>query len=156
MAEGTFKPLSGIDPATIIILKEIARIWRLMGNKEVSIIITKEDFQHYCRRMEERTASSYSGHHFGHYKAAAYLDYLSAVHARTLGQVTKTGTIPERWSKGLSVMLEKIAGVAPVTNLRVIVLVEADFNCHNRLIFEDRMMKLARNNSLHSAGGNLQ
>ena len=29
--EGTFEPPPGTDPATIIILKEIARIWRLVG-----------------------------------------------------------------------------------------------------------------------------
>ena len=77
--EGTFEPPSGTDPATIVILKEIARIWRLMGGREVSVIITKEDFQHYWRTMKERTASLYSGCHFGHYKAAAHSDYLSEV-----------------------------------------------------------------------------
>ena len=91
----------------------------------------------------------YSGRHFGHYKAATHLDYLSEVHARTRGLVTKTGATPERWSKGLSVMLEKFAGVALVTKLRAILLMEADFNCHSRLIFWDRMMKLARDISLH-------
>ena len=45
-------------------------------------------------------------------------------------------------------MLEKIAGVALVTKLRAILLMEADFNFHNKLIFGDRMMKLARNNGL--------
>ena len=45
--EGTFEPPPGTNPATIIILKEIARMWRLMGEGEVSVIITKEDFQHY-------------------------------------------------------------------------------------------------------------
>ena len=44
--EGTFKLPQGTDPATVIILNEILRIWRLMGDGEVSIIITKEDFQH--------------------------------------------------------------------------------------------------------------
>ena len=34
-------------------------------------------------------------------------------------------------------MLEKIAGVAVVTKLRTIILMEADFNCHNRIIFGD-------------------
>ena len=86
---------------------------------------------------------SYSGRHFGHYKAAAHSDYLSEVHARIDELVTKTGATPERWSKGLSVMLEKIAGVALVTKLREILLMEADFSFHNRLIFGDRMMKLA-------------
>ena len=42
--EGTFKQPTGADPATVIILNEISRIWRLVGNREVSIVITKEDF----------------------------------------------------------------------------------------------------------------
>ena len=32
-------------------------------------------------------------------------------------------------------MLEKIAGVSMVTKMRVILLLEADFNYHNRFIF---------------------
>ena len=85
--------------ATIIILKEIARIWRLMGDGEVSVIITKEDFQHYWQRTKERRmASPYSERHFGNYKPAAHLDYLSEVHAhaRTVELVIKTGATPEQ------------------------------------------------------------
>ena len=144
--EGIFALPPGTDPATVIILQEIARIWRLMGEGEVNIIITKEDFKHYWGRIKKRTASSYSGRHVGHYKAAAHSEYLSEVHARTLSLITKTGATPRRRSRGLSVMLEKIAGVALVTKLRAILLMETDFNCHSRLIFWDRMMKLAREN----------
>ena len=46
--EGTFTPPKGMDPSMILILNEIARIYKLMGEGEVSIIITKEDFQHSC------------------------------------------------------------------------------------------------------------
>ena len=45
-------------------------------------------------------------------------------------------------------MLEKIAGVALVTKLRAILLLEADFNFHNKLIFGSRMLKLAREHGL--------
>ena len=93
---------------TVIILNEISRIWRLMGEGEVSIIITKEDFQYHWKSVKERTASSFSGRHFGHYAAAAHSDALSEVHTRHLALVTKTGAAPNRWSKGLSVMLEKM------------------------------------------------
>ena len=98
--------------------------------------------------MKERTASSFSGRHFGHYKAAAHSDFLLEVHAKAIELVTKTGATPERLSKGLSVTLEKIADVALVTKHRAILLVETDFNFHNRLIFGNRMMKLARENGL--------
>jgi hypothetical protein len=41
-------------------------------------------------------------------------------------------------------MLEKIAGIALVNKLRAILLMEADFNMHNRIIFGSRMIQKAR------------
>ena len=84
-----------------------------MGDGEVSVIVIEEDFQHYWWRMKERTALSCSGRHFGLYKTAE-------VHAMTVELATKTRAIPKRWSKRLSVILEKIAGVALLTKLRAI------------------------------------
>ena len=45
-------------------------------------------------------------------------------------------------------MLEKITGVALVTKPRAMLLVEADFNYHNRLIFRSQMMDLARQHNM--------
>ena len=79
--EETSKPPIGTYPATVIMLNEISRIWRLVGDEEVSIIITNNDFQHYWRMVKERTASSFLGRHFGHYTAAAHSDLPSEAHA---------------------------------------------------------------------------
>ena len=63
-----------------------------------------------------------------------------------LSSTTNTREASAKWFRGLLVVQEKIAGVTLVTKLRkVYVLVKADFNCHNRLIFWDRMMKLEEN-----------
>ena len=43
-------------------------------------------------------------------------------------------------------MLEKIVDVALVTKQCAILLLEADFNCHNKLIFGKRMLNLASEN----------
>ena len=61
--EGTVIPLTGMDPTTVVILEEIARILKLSGNGESSIIITKEDLQHYWGIVKERTAPSFSERH---------------------------------------------------------------------------------------------
>ena len=45
-------------------------------------------------------------------------------------------------------MLEKFAGVALVAKLRAILLIKADFNFHNKLIFGQRMMDLARQHGM--------
>ena len=119
-----------------------------MGDGKVDIVVTEEDFQHYWRRAKERTSFSYSGIHFSHYKAAAHSDYLSKIHALKLSLITESGNSPERWARGLSVMLEKITGVVLVTKLRAILLMEADFNFHNKLVFGTRMMNLAQENGM--------
>ena len=45
-------------------------------------------------------------------------------------------------------MLEKVAGIALVNKLRAILLMEADFNFHNKLLFGKRMMATARAHGL--------
>jgi hypothetical protein len=50
----------------------------------------------------------------------------------------------ERWLRGLSVMLEKTLGVTLVSKLRAILLMEADFNTTNKIVYGDRMMTNVR------------
>ena len=146
--QGTWVPPPDTSRATLLLLEEIARIWKKMEGGEINIVVSQEDFQYYWKRVKERTSSSFSGVHFGHYKAAAYSDSLSRMHALKLSIISKTGAAPDRWARGLNVMLEKVAGIALVTKLRAILLMEADFNYHNKLIFGQRMMKLARQHGL--------
>jgi hypothetical protein len=110
---------------------------------DISCEITKQDFQQYWRKAKERTSSSLSGLHFGHYKAAAHSDYLSELQA-VKTQLAVTGYSPlTRWRTSLVCMLEKVEGVIVVDKLRAILLLEADFNFSNGLIFSKRMMHQA-------------
>ena len=54
----------------------------------------------------------------------------------------------KRWSRGLSVMLEKMLGVTLVTKLRAILLMEVDFNASNKIIYGVGMMEQAREYNL--------
>ena len=81
----------GTTPATIIILDEIARIWAKIGESDLDIVVSVEDFQHYWKRAEEKTALSFSGLHFGHYKAISHSGILSKVHAFKLTLISQTG-----------------------------------------------------------------
>ena len=45
-------------------------------------------------------------------------------------------------------MIEKIAGLALVNKLRAILLMEADFNFHNKLILVKRMVDTSRSKGL--------
>ena len=133
---------------TLLLLEEMANIWQMIKNDELDIAVIVDDFNHYWRRAKERTTSSYSKLHFGHYKLAVYPDYLLEVHALKFSLISKTGSASERWARGLLVMLEKIVSVAVVTKFWSILLIEADFNFHNKLIFGKRMMDLARRHGI--------
>ncbi len=54
----------------------------------------------------------------------------------------------ERWSWGLSVMLEKTLGVTLVTKLRAILLMEGDFNTVNKMVYGMGMLKNVRDHNL--------
>jgi hypothetical protein len=51
------------------------------------------------------------------------------------------GCAPSRWGIGLTVLLEKIAGIALVNKLRAILLFEADSNMFNSYVFGQRAME---------------
>lgn len=93
---------------------------------KISTLVSKEDYQSYWKKAKEKTSSSISGLHFGHWKACADSNYLSGIHALFTEIVITTGYFPPRWQQGLSVMLEKVEGVRNLEKLRAILLMEAD------------------------------
>ena len=154
---GTFNKDPHLDDYTNTFL---AMIGDRTNMPQIPISVTCTDFQDYWKGCREKTSSSMSGRHFGHYKAASFSNYLSEIHA-SMGHITlHSGTYLSRWTKGLSVMLEKIEGVIRVDKLRAILLMEADFNFYNKLIFGHRMiLKLELHNrfplELYGSRGNM-
>ena len=146
--EGTYEAPDDVDDATALILDEIGKIGVRMKNGGTTIDITPEEFRYFWRRIREKTASSKSGVHYGHYKAAAHSAAASTFLANKITLIARCGVPPERWSYGLTVMLEKIAGLALVSKLRAILLMEADFNMHNKLYFGKRMLDRARDQGI--------
>ena len=104
-----------------------------------SVLVT--DFKKYWKGARERTSSSLSGRHFGHYKAASHNSGLSEIHASMAHIASHSGLYLSRWCKGLTVMLEKEEGNIRVDKLRAILLMEADFNFLNKLMFGHRLVK---------------
>jgi hypothetical protein len=60
----------------------------------------------------------------------------------------KRGIVLDRWARGLFLMLEKMLGCALITKLRSILLMEADFNSANKLIYGRRMLDTAHHYKL--------
>jgi hypothetical protein len=106
-----------------------------MFGTKIATTISTTDFQQYWKRVDEKTSSSFSGVTFSHYKAVASHLMLSSMHAAYLTACARQGIPLAHWGIGLTVLLEKIVGNNFVHKLRVICLLEADFNWINKIIF---------------------
>jgi hypothetical protein len=95
--------------------------------------ISPTQFQECYRIIDERTSSSPSGRHIGHYKAAVSSDILSTLHSSMMSIPLMAGFSPERWRQIIDVMLTKTPGDHRIHRLRIVALQESDFNQYNRL-----------------------
>ena len=138
IVEGNFEPAEQLDEYTKKFLKFIGRRPTL---PQFNGRVSAADFIAYWKKAKEKTSSSMSKRHFGHYKAASKNNFLSNIHAKICDTAASNGISIDRWECGLTVMLEKIKGVIKVDKLRAILLMEADFNFINKLMFGNRLMK---------------
>jgi hypothetical protein len=122
------------------LFEEIAHIRGMVPLDSVNGLILHERWQQRWMKVKDDMSSSQSGLHFGHYIAGTDCDYISQFHALRVLLALKKGIALERWSKGLSVMLEKMFGVRLVSKLRAILLMEADFNAMNKEVYGVRML----------------
>ncbi len=89
--EGTYKYPQDLDPATRLLFEEAAHTYVSLSPQEIAIYVTPEDFQLFWQTAHERTGSSYSGLHFGHYIAASFCPNLFALHAAKLSICARNG-----------------------------------------------------------------
>ena len=146
--DGSYTYPDDFDQATKELCIECALICKIIPENLVKIKMTKENFITHWKKAKEETSSSYSGLHFGHYKAGTASKYISHFHALKATLIMHHGLVLERWSQGLSVMLQKLYGCSLITKLRSILLMEADFNGANKLVFGIWMLQKARENGL--------
>ncbi len=142
--DGTYKTPTNSDRATAKLFDEIAAFRAVIPKNSVDINITPSQWIQYWQVVNVETSSSELGLHFGHYKVGGKSDIIAHYHAARVTVTLAHAIQLERWSRGLSVMLEKTLGVTLVSKLRAILLMEADFNATNKIVYGDRMMKNVR------------
>jgi len=111
----------------------------------ISPIITEEDFSSKFKSWNERTSTSPSGIHLGHYKALVSRNdadhsteegaqveskrmELIRAHTSMLNYAIRHTYSYSRWQNVVNVMIQKDPGVTKIHRLRVIHLYEADYN----------------------------
>ena len=121
-------------------VKEIFELFIQSSRNFISSKISTEQWIEHWKHAIERTASSLSGLHFGHYKAHTVMKEIADIKCKLVNLALASGQPLLRWTKGVSVMLEKVAGNINVQKLRAILLLEADFNAMHKIIFNNRLM----------------
>jgi hypothetical protein len=129
------------DEATVNLLRAAAKIRLEMDElPENNNEVTATDFLSFWTTSREKTSSSKSGRHFGHYRAACNDPDLVNLHVENINLAATMGTPLTRWKQGVTVLLEKVAGNIHIDKLRAICLLEADFNWWLKVIFAKRMV----------------
>ena len=128
------------DPVTVDLLQACARLH--LESKDLPALdndVTVEDFVGFWARSKERTSSSKSGRHFGHYRAITENEALVRLQVQSINLAAHRGRPLDRWREGVTVLLEKVAGNNSIDKLRAICLLEADFNWWLKVHFARRM-----------------
>ena len=145
---GTYQYKEDVEEETKKVLAEFSKAFQKSSNLDYNQHISAQDYTKYWRGRKEKTSSSYSRLHFGHWIACADSPYLASLHAKRIELAFRCGAPLYRWQSGLSVMLEKVAGINLVDKLRAILLMEADFNFANSLYFGKRTLEIANKQDL--------
>jgi hypothetical protein len=98
--------------------------------------------------VNKETFSSKTSFYCGRYIVGCVFDIITNCHAAWVLVVLAHAIQLEHWSSKLPVSLEKTLGVTFVTKLRAILLMEADFNTSNKIIYGVRMVSKIQGHDL--------
>jgi len=120
---------------------------------QVSCEITEDEIEQGLKKWKEYTSTSPSGRSLSHYKATLSISkngektqatkiFLKTM-ATILSACTTMGLSLKRWQRVDNTMLEKNPGDDHIEKVRVIHIIEADYNLVTSILFNKRILKQA-------------
>jgi hypothetical protein len=115
---------------------------------DINITITAKDLCGAIASIPERTSSSPSGMHAGHYRAALHDECRIEFECLKMNFALVYSIPPNRWLLALQILLEKTPGRPLIHQLRIIQLLELDMNITFELIWGRRLVWNIEDNDL--------
>ena len=115
---------------------------------KLPITLTIEQLTSATKSKSESTASSPSGRHIGHYKAALQNERALQFHLDIINFARAFTCLPPRWSTATQVRIPKVTGMPYVNKLRMIQLLEFDMNAQFGITIGREMIWNAEDNNL--------
>ena len=98
----------------------------------INSVMSEEQYVSGWAKAKERTSSGISGLHFGHFKANSTMNETLDIDLKLLQMTILLGYSLVRWRSAVDVMIPKKADSKKAAQLRVICLMEPDFNFMNK------------------------
>jgi hypothetical protein len=114
---------------------EFIKTFKKNPNNPLNQEITPAKFIAAFSKVQEKKASTASGRHIGHYKAATTSKTLSKVHATMMNMAFKYGTAPQRWSTVVDIVISKEGKIPRQHRTISIQKLEADANQSLLIVF---------------------
>ena len=121
-------------------LKDLLSLFHNSPHLTEHPFIIVDQWNSHWSHCTERTESSIPGLNCGHHKAHSSSPLISSVKCNLVNLAVKNRTPLERWTRGVSIMLEKSPGNFRVDKLRAILLLEAVCNGSHKFNFNSRLM----------------
>jgi hypothetical protein len=114
----------------------------------IDTTLTYEGFQSAIKNTRERTSSSPSGRHYGHYRALFRSPTILGIIAALANFCFQWGVTMKCWEKAIQPQLPKDKGTPQITRIRRITLLKADLNLCLSELFGRRLMDNAEKHHL--------
>jgi hypothetical protein len=114
--------------------------------------ITNETFMDAMKHTRERTSSSPSGRHYGHYRTLLRDKELIGCIAQLANFCFQWGKTLKRWERVTQPLIPKDPGIPKINQIQRITLIEADLNICLSELFGRRLMDSAETHGILHRG----
>ena len=117
--------------------------------KEIEFSTTLDEFREFIKNSKEKTSTSPSGRHYGHYKALHKADpkFLATIHS-IIEISLQHNIILNRWRSTVTTLIEKDTGTPFIHRMRAIHIIEAEVQFLAKNLYVTKLLRNAEQQNL--------